>query len=94
MLKGQLYKGMDSRRLGHLEATLEVASYMVCTYPFEIGPGKGILGSGGGDGWKSFLLLSETKPGLNDYGAKVIYAVMFLNCELFKLSCSFLCHFK
>lgn len=42
MLKGQLYKGMNSRRLGHLEATLEVAFYMLCTYPFEIDPGKGI----------------------------------------------------
>lgn len=38
MLKVQLYKGMNSRRLSHLEATLEVAFYMVCTYPFEIDP--------------------------------------------------------
>lgn len=48
MLKGQLYKGMNSRRLGHLEATLEVAFYMVCIYLFEIDPGKGICGGEGG----------------------------------------------
>lgn len=73
MLKGQLYKGMNSRRLGHLEAILEVASHMGCTYPFEIDPGKGILGVGWERGWKSFLLLSETKSGLNYYGTKFIF---------------------
>lgn len=65
MLKGPLYKGMNSRRLGHLEATLEVAFYMVCTYPFEIDPGKSICW--GEEGVvKSFWLLSETKSSLND----------------------------
>lgn len=82
---GRLTQGHEFKKTGTTGGTLEATSYIICINPFEIDPQKGNRGG------KNLLCYCQ-KPNqeldddlnldLNDYGTKVIYALMFLNCEL------------